>query len=432
MLPKYALTDSMEAISFQKRESFFLPLVAEIKNYRENYQGSFKTATLKNTRIAELISKRFNFTNVSVEVEDVDYINAYSQNEFFDVNNPLLRGILKAYNFKDIRQIKSTPDFLRKLKENNEAIGGVDLKKAKVSGFFSAIAVKLSLTRGLLEASHITDEGIAAILCHEIGHSFTFYEKFGVHFTTNLALSAMIHRAVGLDSQQDSEKVVIYQTMRKVYNIEIDPEYLATLNNPNAIQVIVIDKYRESLHSEHGSTLYDGISSEFTADNFAVRLGAGPELLATLAAFMYSPPSMAVYVGQMTVLCLLIAVVVVTIPAFIIVYLALLGLTLTFAPYGEIYDEPKVRLIRIKQGMIQELKDPKLPTLRRSELSEIIKNFDKAINSFNYEFGIITLIGQNITAIRRKEYQNRKLQQDLEAIGSNDLYVQSGRIQSYV
>jgi uncharacterized protein YjfI (DUF2170 family) len=186
-------------------------------------------------------------------------------------NNPLVNDMNKGY-------LPNATGF--KLVENarNVIKGTVNLKKARVDGVYANLdhTVFLPLTDMLSE--RFTDEEIVAVLLHEIGHIFVYYEYISRTVTTNTVLAGIAKTMSSTTDPKEIETVLL--SAKKVLQLtDLDVKKLVNNSRVDLVEMVVVSSAIEQARSELGSDIYDMNSFEALADNFATRLGCGRELV---------------------------------------------------------------------------------------------------------------------------------------------------------
>ena len=403
MLKLEELVNSLEAIDFQEGFNLFKELTLKINAFRK---GKLNQAELNKLKIPNLIKKYTNiFVNISFQEGGE---NAYIVPPFFVNNNTLLAD--------DFRVWYSGYDEMELLKQyTNKTEGRIDLKEGKVHGFFEDLEFDMYLLSDLFEGNKFTSSEIAAIVLHELGHAFTFMEFFGRTYKTNMALNTMLNR---LDKEDKRVKrIKIMENMAE--ELDLPPkmaEAVVDSNNETIRLVYLTTAFTPKHNSSINTKVYDNTSFEYISDQFAARHGAGRDLTTALDKIFKVPDTLESKVLHHTTMLFKI-------------FFRLTGLTILTTP---IYDEPLERFERIKEQLVAALKDKHLDNGMRKQFLEDLKLFDEIIKQYKSKDGIYARILDLVSIIQRADFSQRKLQRELEKLGSNDLFVVAAKLNSTI
>lgn len=173
------LSAALESISFQG-DSFFKALTKIVQAARVGGQNDISADRFKmdlSKTVAEytniLILPRFitaGFDNAFVIVPRLTPGNILHKPE---VNEKFLKPWLKTIN--------SSRDEL--------VTGWVDPKTSKVGGYFATVAHPAYFDISWIFAERLTAETVAAVILHEVGHAYTFFQFVADSAATNLILA---------------------------------------------------------------------------------------------------------------------------------------------------------------------------------------------------------------------------------------------------
>lgn len=328
-------------------------------------------------------------------------------------------------------------------KLRKEAVfGSVDLTNAKVGGYFTEVENELLLPTGFLSSGRcygvsLTAEECAAITLHEFGHAFTFFEFTARLSTGNQVLAYLSTKLSGGNAEQFN--VALVDASRVMNYTQEQQEALKKAKTPAELAVISIAAIQENIRAELGVNMYDATSCEQLADQFATRLGAGPYLVTALEkiggleAFYGHATRFGVY-GEIIRLLLLTLVAVVAGPmGWVVAGFNYVLLLLNVAFLGEPifnYDNSEFRPKRIKQDLIERLKDRQLtPAEKKATLAQI-EVIDKILenkheyNTLNHYVAIL------LKSSYRKAYNYEVMQKQLEALANNNLFVKATKLET--
>ena len=331
----------------------------------------------------------------------------------------------------------------RFMRDKSGSKGTIDLKNAKVTGIFSEYKhVLLMDVKSAVNKFDMTAEELAGITLHEVGHLFTMMELSNRLQTTNQVLQSVSEGLKNGDSIKKYEHIFI----------EIGNDYK-----------IPRDKINDILESHHhfviGAKLYNALigacgeqirgdyyhrtAGEQVADQFSNRFGLGHGTVTGLQKLheYYGSPDVdaGARAGMLfNDICLMvmgcIGAIALFTPAGILVGLFMVGINvlvtlLSGDAYSDFtYDKLRDRYKRIRQDMVRQLTDSNLDRETMKEVIENIKIVDKTMEkAVNYR-SIFSVIGNVIFPSNRKAVKDHEVQQTLESIVNNNMFVKSAEL----
>lgn len=414
MKPKYAL----EMVSFQD-DALFKLLTAEIHELRKKPAKELVDMGFS-TGLSDLIKK---FTNLNckvwlegpggaaVEIPDV------KRNHVF--LNSLQRAYFKGATGKDIIA-QAQKGFCK---------GSVDIDKATVSGVFAEIEHRIHLHAGLLKKESFSNTELAAILLHELGHVFTYYEYITRTVTTNQVLEGISRTLSSTDDKAEIEAVLV--TARQALRLtDLDVKALTKSTNQKTVEMVIFSSVVEHTRSQLGSDIYDANGWEMLADNFATRLGAGRDLVTALNK-LYSG-SHSSYRSTGYFLFLEAAKVTSFVAGTLLLTAGFIGLGgLSFIAFINLfaadlnsttYDRPGIRIKRIRDQVALRLRDKAISANERKQLEEDLVYLDESLKTINDRNQLFTVLGSFFFKSVRARYQQERLQAELETLANHDLF----------
>lgn len=409
---------SLEAINFQSGQ-LFRELTLSFTNIRKSADDNkeLEKAFIR-SNIPKVIAKQTGI-QISLNYMDVPFANAMVQVPFLDKNHPLLNEYRRfpEASLEGLAAVRANKGLLK---------GEVDVEKSRVSGFFGQLVSEVYFTRGILQGDMFTDEELAAVLLHELGHLFTYYERLGQMVTTNYVLATVANEW----SREPSAKrrYMVIDELNNVINAKIDdPEALVAEKKGEVVQTVVLSKVLERQKHELGSNTYDATSWEMMADQFANRHGAGRALVTGLAKIEKSVwntnvISTPVYLLMEVVKALLFFA------SFWTGVGVMVALAIIFSDsnYSD-YDSSKDRVERIRRDLVDQLKDTNLTRDRRQQVQDDLEAIDVVSDTMTKRRSLLQLIHSNVGGNRRRQYSQKVFQQELEELAFNDLFIQSNR-----
>lgn len=436
-LDKFSLI-SMEMIDYQLKDPVLDQLHAIIEEYKKDKDGkSFSN------KLEEIIKKRFNIT-LDCNVKEASYINASAMVQLLDIYHPLNKGLLdvfgKSANYFLGDQIVK-PNFKKMVQGKIDNIGSLDFKAVKASGIFSQLEYKIELLTPLFERD---SNFIISVILHELGHIWTFMEY--VHHITfkNVIVTNIVKEFLKI--KEDTLRVEFIGKVNNIYGINV-PEALAKQSDPKAQLVVVGDIYKQ-MYNDFSETTYNTTSVEVLADQFASRFGLGIEIIKSMSGkeFSWEALHKNALIGFITSLITLtltsLAGFLVAIGSvafsvemlFCILFAGASGLirlldTLTFGQFkvgASNYDTPKQRLVRVRNMMINQLKNnPKNNDAKKliEQIDESMAYIEKA-DEFN---GFMVKLCRWVSTDFRTQEERKIYNQLLEDLMDNTLYVSGNK-----
>lgn len=155
--------------------------------------------------------------------------------------------------------------------------GYIDLKNARVGGFFSKLVNVFQISPAFF-SGYFTAGEVAALYLHELGHCFTMYEYIGETLITNVIIAEVVGR---MDSQETLEKrLLVGKAALKLAgsNVEVRDDITSA-----EVTALVLDGQVQRMRRAAGTKWYDQRLAEAVADQFAARWGMGLDLAKALA-----------------------------------------------------------------------------------------------------------------------------------------------------
>lgn len=400
---------TMESIDFQS-DHFFKELVMCYTGLR-----SIKKEEAPDSAEASLISKTIKkYSGINLVLDLTSYGPAVEIPKV-DKNNVLINNHVRAFinNSKGLDLIKNSNTAIR---------GSVNRKTGMVDGVFSEIDIALHMPLDLIYDKNYSAEELAGITLHEVGHIYTYFEFMANTVTTNQVLAGI---SKGLDeSSSVKEKEIILMSAKKALNLnDFDSEKLAKVNDKKVVEIVVISSVLREASSEIGTNVYDLNTWEYLSDQYATRMGAGKHLVTALdkiyrSQWNISTRNIVVYLS-LEAMKLIVGFVN---PALTILLIAIDG-------SGDgTYDRPGARLKRIRNQLIERLKDKKLSKDDVILVNDDIKMIDEILESIEDRRQLFGLLWDTLVPSARRAYKQEKLQQQLEVFAGNELFKQAADV----
>jgi hypothetical protein len=414
---------SLEAIGFQKEKAFFLSLAALSERLVLEEKKLFSKIPLE---MALLITHHTHI-KATVNIVNDSSPNAAAYPPKIDINHPLIPKELRG-KIEGSRQGQDL--ILRKL----STIGYVNLEEGKVYGAYREIPVSIHLNKGLFAIEMgLSGQEIAAIILHEIGHCFGYFEFLGSKVTRNLAMVSIVEHLFGTDASAHEQRVELITLSKVALHLEtLDVKRLTEVKSKQEAILLLIDAEASRLRSELGTDFYDATSFEYVSDQYMARQGAA---LAFITAYKKSDPffndssflsSVDFMALEASKFLLFLLTTVLTAGVFA-VYTVCVGVTMN--PLLGKYDQPKARFIRIRQQIIAQISRTDDRELKRQLLDDIAM-IDSVLKDMNEHRSLYEYIFTTFVKSHRKDLSQQQIQKDLEAIGMNDIFVSAAKLQT--
>lgn len=413
------LGSGLEVIAFQRTRPVFKLLTAEIQSMMDKMAADKVTkltdAMLNESKLPTIMQVASGFNKITMVADKNSPINAYthcitlSKNHTF--NNKIQRlwlGTADAYNL--FRQA------------NNVLTGQIDLEAGTVSGDFSKIPIVIGLGNEFMNPKYeFTAEEIAAILLHELGHDFTYCYALHYTCTTNLVLAAAAKALVNAGDVK--QKHAIMTDIENTLGIKIENQgELTQYDKYENYYITMLGKYREKIYDALGSASYNSNMSEQMADMYAARHGGGLAIVSGLNRMhkLFSPPKWAIAIQNMQSLLAFIVVFPITVPLF------LAGVFINDFIAGT-YDLDKDRFIRVRNESVAALKDPELTSDEKKLIVGEIEKLNEIIATTDNQWSVAEKVAVLVRSSQRNQMRQKRLQQDLEALTNNPLYIAAAK-----
>lgn len=384
----------------------------------------------------------------------------------YHMNNSLgtMLGMLPMANDMELRIIEDVSKEtvkLQDIKKKAERVGSVDLKNSKVNGLFARDTAFVKIGWVFIVSDILTDEEVAAMLCHEYGHVFSNFEFIADLATFNHTLRALVN--VTVSKAPTSQKTVIFKEILDNEELSqiVEAKELAKLESPNAVAAWVGEAKLRKIKSEYGLDQYDMTTNEALADQFASRHHFNKALVSglvkitaiggediraknnRLAALEKVRVVSAIFAGGFLgagAIGGLAGIPVLTGVALVSGVLAFAAKVYSFTLGGfsrsvnvtneTIHDSGITRLRRLKEDMITKIKDPKLPKDEVGDALTCIAQVDQYLEGVKkFEGSTLDQVFFNGLFIIEKAFVKRDKQEaiarQLEELMNNDLFVRA-------
>jgi hypothetical protein len=407
---------SEEGIDYMFNSKLGSGIEAELQKVRQLIQP--KSSDIKATDLDKIIKQ---YTGITTNVSTDWGYTAYMYPADINRNNPILNKLNQMY--------ASNLDSKEFIKDKGFVEGTVNLKTGMVYGDFSKVTINIFLGEDLLgKFSALTVPEVTAILLHEIGHAFVYFEMLARSIKTNYILSEGTKRL--LTANTTEQRVLILSSVEQMTKTSIDnKDKIASKKRNEAYYTTILlsASINESIQ-DLGVNIYSTRSFEQLSDNFATRHGYGRALVLGLSKLHR------LYGGNETIPPVVYNTISVILAA-IVIFNPAVWLLLTFVlicegnPLKVTYDPLKKRILKIKQQINDALKDKSLSKEYKqvflNDYVEIQKVFDEIyLNSDLFE-----VVWKYLTPWGYKQNKQIKHNEELESLLNNDLFTATAKLQ---
>lgn len=393
-----------------------------------------RSALVKDPVLEQIQKIIFNRTGLNIHLKTNHHLAAVLP---FHSNR---NGIFVQEWWKQNGQL-NIPDQTKFLNQFSERKGSVNLDKAKVSGVFSEYKVPVYINFFSLKEMGFTPPEVTAILLHELGHAFYICYYADRADQTNQVLASIARHNF---NREKGDIDYLYRELNK-----IDPSKAKEMSDTllNGPRVVAGAKWFQFMYgvvrSQLNDPTYSKTSFEERADNFASRFGYGKEITIALDKLSAGLPeksksmvSMLEVMNAMSTVALgFFAVMGFFIGAAGIlfgIYFSLLFFCLSFLSREDTkdytYDDLKFRYLRIRQDVIDQLKDPELDKKVIAQYIEDIRVMDEVIKNTKVPTYVSRVIANLLFSRSRQTRDDIKDQQRLEFLANSDLFLKSAEL----
>ena len=357
----------------------------------------------------------------------------------FHINPDTILGHKTLKDFY-VEESNATMKRLKEVKNRSH----IDLDKGRVSGIFSEYETPIYMGYYALRSLRMTPREIAAILAHEVGHCLVAYEMAFRTVRTNQILAAASKAAAGGDKGQYE---YVLKTAEEVLDLKSGMfDEIKETKDQKTVMTVIMGKAERKTHDDSlmGNTTYDITTFEALADNYAARLGLGKELVTGLeklyrefgaAEFSSRARIVTTMFDIYSVVSMIGAVIAMgSNPIMGALYLGLnmwgLYARLDGRDHNNVYDKLTIRFKRVKEQIIQYLKDKSLPAADVKRSLESVAHIEKTIAQISEYKGFLPAIFNMVDPASRAVNSARDIQQNLEAMVANDMYLKAAALRT--
>jgi hypothetical protein len=344
-------------------------------------------------------------------------------------NNPLLNAL--SIEEREFLPNADADKILHKLEAT--PVGRVNLKTGMVSGVFADFPVFLTLPTEVATGKGFTSEEKAAMLLHEIGHLEVYFEFLSRTVSSNQILAALSKKYETSGSIKERE-VFLTKVKTLAQLKDLDVEALAKSNDKKVVEVVIVTSIVKAIESELGSNIYDMNSWEQLADQYAARQGAGRALVTALdKAERFDGHigyrNLGYYLYVEAVKLLFAALAPITYGVTLIPLLVACGADST--DQGGVYDTLKNRMGRVRDQLVEALKDQRLKPEQVASVNQDLTAIDEVLSNVKDRQQLLGYVIDFLSPWHRKRISQEKLQRELERLAHNDLFVRAANLKQF-
>ena len=183
-------------------------------------------------------------------------------------------------------QAKGLQDYFKNKNVKNGYIkGNVDIKNYKVSGDFSNIEIELFLEPDLMFGrNRLTSRQLAAVTLHEVGHMFSYFSMVYHAFLYNIPMMATLNRITKCKNSDEIKVELKKHNEENTTYTKVDVDELGN-KKKEVVMLVLLTNYSNDLKTINKNTnFYDTVNTEYIADKYATRHGAGKDIVEALEA----------------------------------------------------------------------------------------------------------------------------------------------------
>lgn len=328
--------------------------------------------------------------------------------------------------------------------------GGVDMANARLSGIFTQYENKIFMNYDVFfKQMDMTAGEVTAILLHEFGHGFNAY-AYSDKIRSNNMIMAKIAEHITVN-KKNSDLKFVYTELKRVSNKITEEEVEKMVTGDRVIAGYYWYKLAVEANglNDQSATMvsnYDRTAFESLSDDFATRFGYGEQLVTGLEKFYkngFPSPERSksmwvfMHVMEISFLCIELTWIfeALALGSFPTVIIAGLFIAMRFymdSDSGEdrVYDKLKDRYTRVRQQMIEILKDTSLSREESRDLVSSIERVDDIIKQTGEYKSIYNLLAKLLIPDSRKVAGYVDEQRVIESLAFNDMFLQAAKLRN--
>lgn len=416
---------AQEMIAHQN-DNFFQKITEQFSIiFKDNNEAKKAEASKERTNIIKLIKS---YTNLNI---GLTFDTSYPPCVYItpvNINSPIYQNFFIKLKNSDYKKVVEQ---IQKNKKENI----VDFKQSKVYGVFEKIESPIYMSWDFIKRFKLSAEECAAILLHEVGHVFVNFEIIDRGILANQILAAVAK--VGNDIEKKT--FVLKAIGEAVGSGDNDYSLISEVDDTMATTVVMLTEVRQKRSSDLKSANYDSTAFEALADNFATRHGSGRHLVTGLDKLMVAFDSpertnsgrVLAYLNEVYVILGALPFILGTFTFWSTLGFSMILFSFLFsgeATKDYTYDTLKVRYLRIKEQILDSLKNQYLPESDKKRALESIERINKAIESTKDFKPIFKILSDFLLLPNRRAADAVNLQRQLEELAHNELFAKAAEL----
>lgn len=331
--------------------------------------------------------------------------------------------------------------FFKKIKDRKELKGKVDTENVKVSGIFSEFENELYMNfKHLITKDKLTVQEVTAVLLHELGHGFYACEYSNRLETNNQILANMSEQL--FSKKENKDLVYIYRELKKINSKITESDVEDIVSGKNIIPGLTLFKVLAGdVKNQLTNEKYNQSSFEQLADNFSNRFGYGRPLVSGLQKLTFYNKSL-IYLFSILltinyindIFYIILALASGSVSVIILLYKVLILLVCLFVS-GEgmtdyTYDNIIMRYKRIRNDLVEGLKDKNIPKETSLRITKNIEELDGILLNMSLPEGIFKKLVNLTISFHTKAKASVNEQQLMEELISNDLFIKAAQLKN--
>lgn len=434
---------SSETISYQnndlfpnKLEGYITSIYKDIDNgaYKDNKDLILSSPYIK--KITTLINERFNMSVVFDPELHLYYpaaIIPFFGDYLRDINNikNLDSKLSGLFGFNNI--VKHLQDMEKDrrivLERIHNKSGYVDIKAARVGGYLSLIKHYLIINFIDLKELNITPSETVAVILHELGHAFSGLESHHRLEMTNTAIADIL-----ADINNNKLDKAVYKFKKHFNKKEFENVSVNSNKEINDFYGKIALSYLDEIRTQMTNNKYDETNFENTADMFVARFNVGKDLVSGLdklnKAFGNTVPNTLMVYGSLLFIDILNNVLLLGLFPVGGVIIASYIILVVYNVNNSVmtYDFPVDRYNRIRNSIINNLKNTNLPKKLTVDLLAQLDFIDSIIKNSLYYKNILNRISDSILISNKDAAYYIDIQQGIENSLNNMLFVKASQL----
>lgn len=308
--------------------------------------------------------------------------------------------------------------------------GSIDRVKSKVSGDFSKFVSDVRVTKGLFDTKvGMTAQEISAIILHECGHLFTYFECLADQITTNYQIHQITKQLIG--TADIPVRIKILREAEATMDLKVDNiEATSRMNDKELVQTVLLEAKVRTHRSEFGSYYYDLRNWESLADQFAARHQCHLALATALDKMYRFAGHQSIMSTPRFLMSEVLKVTLTVVGAFIAAPFIIF--ILIQDPFLDTYDRPAERVRRIREDLVSALRDPGLGEDKRKAILSDITAIDEILARLNDRTTLWEAVWKFLSPTIRGQQARVQDLKALEELANNELYVHAAALRTNV